>query len=75
MKVKLEMPEILVLFSLFMYSQSFWFSIIAFSLGLGSRLINYLIEYGAEMKKTEALNQNVEEFSSAIKDMFGVNKD
>ena len=75
MKVKLEMPEILVLFSLFMYSQSFWFSIIAFSLGLGSRLINYLIEYGAEMKKKEVIDQNVEELSSAIKDMFGVNKD
>ena len=76
MKVKFEMPEILVLFSLVMYSQSFTFSIIAFCLGLFSRLGSYLIEYGQEMKKAEALNSTAEELGNAFKDVFsGINKE
>ena len=66
MQVKIGMPEILVLFSLVMYSQSFTFSIIAFCLGLFSRLGTYLIDYGTEQKKVEAINQTAEEFGSAL---------
>ncbi len=76
MKVKLEMPEILVLFSLVMYSQSFTFSIIAFCLGLFSRLGTYLIDYGTEVKKAEAINNSAEELGAAFKDVFsGFSKD
>lgn len=71
MQVKLSMPEILVIFSLLMYSQSFTFSIIAFCLGLFSRLGTYLIDYGKEMKKAEAINSSAEEIGNAFKDVFG----
>ena len=71
MQVKLGMPEILVIFSLLMYSQSFTFSVIAFCLGLFSRLGTYLIDYGKEMKKAEAINSSAEEIGNAFKDVFG----
>ena len=75
MKLKLEMPELLVLFSLFMYSQSFGFSVAAFCIGLFSRLTVYLIDYGTQIKKTEAINNSVDELGSALQDLFGVKKD
>ena len=75
MQVKLGMPEILVIFSLLMFSQSFSFSIIAFCLGVFSRVGSYLVEYGQELKKAEAINQTAEEFSSALAGLFSANKD
>ena len=76
MQIKLAMPEILVLFSLFMYSQSYTFSVIAFCLGLFARVGSYLIEYGTEVKKAEALNQSAEDLGSAFKEVFnGLTKD
>ena len=75
MQVKLGMPEILVIFSLIMYSQSFTFSVIAFCLGLFSRLGTYLISYGQEMKKAEAINNTAEELGTAFKDIFSASKD
>lgn len=71
MQVKLGMPEILVIFSLLMYSQSFTFSIIAFCLGIFSRIGSYLIQYGKEMKQAEAINSSAEELGNAFKDVFG----
>ena len=70
MQVKLGMPEILVLFSLVMYSQSYTFSIMAFCLGLFSRLGTYLVDYGTEVKKAEAINNSAEELGNAFKDVF-----
>ena len=75
MQVKLGMPEILILFSLLMYSQSFTFSIIAFVLGLSGRIASYIMDWGIEQKKAEALSQNVDDLSSAFKDLFGGKKD
>ena len=75
MQVKLGMPEILVLFSLVMYSQSYSFSLIAFLLGLSGRIVDYLMNYSVEMKKAEALNQNIDELGTAFKDLFGGKKD
>ena len=75
MNIKLGMPELLVLFSLFMYSQSFWFSIVAFNLGLVGRIVQYLMDYSTELKKAEAINQSVDELGTAFKDLFGGNKD
>jgi len=75
MQVKLGMPEVLVIFSLLMFSQSFSFSIIAFCLGVFSRVGSYLVEYGQELKKAEAINQTAEEFSSALTGLFSANKD
>jgi len=75
MQIKLGMPEILVLFSLLMYSQNLYFSLTAFSFGLLGRIIEYLIVYGAEMKKVEATNKNIDELGTVIKDMLGDKKD
>jgi len=75
MKIKLGMPEVLVLFSLVMYSQSYTFSLIAFLLGLTGRVMDYLMNYSVEMKKAESMNQSIDELGSAFKDMFGGKKD
>jgi hypothetical protein len=47
----------------------------AFSFGLLGRIIEYLIVYGAEMKKVEATNKNIDELGTVIKDMLGDKKD
>lgn len=70
MQLKLGMPEILVIFSLFMYPQSFVFSVIAFCLGVFSRVGSYLIDYGKEMKKAEALTNSAEEIGDVFKDVL-----
>ena len=75
MQVKLGMPEILIIFSLIMYSQSFTFSVIAFCLGLVSRSCVSLLEHGVEAKKAEALNNTAEELGQQFKDIFGAKKD
>jgi len=75
MQLKFGMPELLVIFSLFMYSQSFSFSVTAFVLGLLGRISSYLIDYSSEMKKAEAINQNIDELGTAFKDLFSGKKD
>lgn len=74
MDIKIGMPEILVLFALVIYSQSFTFSATAFCLGLLGRIFSYVMNYSIEMKKTESLNQSVDELGNAFKDMFGGKK-
>ena len=75
MKLKFGMPELLVLFALFMYPQSFWFSVVSFCLGLFARIIQYLMDYSAELKKAEAINQSVDDLGAAFKGMFGDKKE
>ena len=70
MQIKFSMPEILVLFSLFMFKLSFTFAVIAFVLGVLGRVTNYLLEYNAQMKKAEALSSNIDDLGSAFKDLF-----
>ena len=74
MDIKIGMPEILVLFALVIYPQSFTFSATAFCLGLLGRIFSYVMNYSIEMKKTESLNQSVDELGNAFKDMFGGKK-
>ena len=75
MNLKFGMPELLVLFALFMYSQSLWFSVVSFGLGLLGRIMQYLMDYNAELKKAEALNTSVDELGTAFKDLFSGNKE
>ena len=76
MQIKFNMPELLVLFSLFMYSQSYGFAVTAFVLGVLARVCNFLLEYNAEIKKAEALTQNIDDLGTAFKDLFsGQTKD
>ena len=71
MKLTIGMPEILILFSALMYSQSYWFAITAFCLGLVGRIASYLMDYGTEMKKAEAINKSADELGSALTGLFG----
>ena len=75
MKLKIGMPEVLVLFSLFMFEMSFWFSIISFSLGVLGRIVEYITNYSIEMKKAESINQSVDDLGNAFKDLFNGNKE
>ena len=74
MNIKFSMPELLVLFSLFMYSQSFTFAVTAFSLGIFGRIIVYLMDYSTEMKKAESAKESVNEAVDAFASIFNVNK-
>ena len=74
MKLKLGMPEVLVLFSLFMFSQSFWFSIVAFSLGVLGRFFDFVMEKSLEQKKAEAINSEINNAAAAIRNMFNTDK-
>ena len=73
MKLKLGMPEVLVLFSLFMFSQSFWFSIVAFSLGVLGRFFDFVMEKSLEQKKADALNSEINNAADTIRNIFGTN--
>ena len=75
MDIKIGMPEILVVFAFVIYSQSFTFSAIAFCLGLVGRIFSYVLDYSLEMKKTEAVNANIDDLGNAFKDLFNGNKD
>ena len=75
MNIKLGMPELLIIFSLVMYSQSFYFSIVSFCLGIFARFFSYVLDYSTELKKTEAINQSVDDLGSAFKDLFGGSKE
>lgn len=75
MKLKIGMPEVLVLFSLFMFEMSFWFSIVSFSLGVLGRIVEYITNYSIEMKKAESINQSVDDLGNAFKDLFNGNKE
>lgn len=74
MNVKLGMPEVLVLFSLFMYSQNFWFSVLAFSAGLIGRFCSYILEVGAAQKLADQKKQDVENVADFVKDIFSHEK-
>ena len=73
MKFKFAMPELLIVFSLFMFSQSFWFAIIAFSLGVISRTFEYVLTWSLEQKKAEAINEEITNAADALKNIFKTN--
>ena len=68
--IKFSMPELLVTVSLFLYSQSFWFSIIAFSLGVTSRFMEYILTWSLEQKKAEAINNELTGAAETLKNIF-----
>lgn len=74
MDIKIGMPEILVLFALVIYSQSFTFATVSFCLGLSGRIFSYVMNYSIEMKKAEAVNQNIEDMGQALSGLFSGNK-
>ena len=74
MQLKIGMPEILILFSLLIYSNSFTFSLVAFCLGIAGRLFDYVTQYSLELKKAEAVNQNIEDMGQALSGLFGGKK-
>jgi hypothetical protein len=74
MQLKIGMPEFLILFSLLIYSNSFTFSLVAFCLGIAGRLFDYVTQHSLELKKAEAVNQNIEEMGQALSGLFGGKK-
>jgi len=69
-KINIGMPEILIIFSLFMYSQSFWFSVIAFSIGVISRLCAVALDRAEEQEKikktSEIIEQSADKFTAFL---------
>ena len=81
MNIKFGICEILIIFSFLIYSNSWWFSIVAFSLGLTGAFFSYAIDWAAsenekarveeEKEKTEAVIKNL---GDAVTKMFGSDK-
>ena len=60
--IKIGMPEVLVLYSLIMYPQSYILSLVALVLGIVSRLVCYTSEKDLDDKlKLQQLNSNNKE--------------
>lgn len=70
MKIKIAMPEILVLFSLLMYPQSFTFSIVAFVLGLTGRIFSYVMDFHEKQTQAQSVKEGVDEMAEALKGIF-----
>ena len=70
MKIKIAMPEILVLFSLLMYTQSFTFSIVAFVLGLTGRIFSYVMDFHEKQTQAQSVKEGVDEMAEALKGIF-----
>ena len=68
--IKFGMPELLVTVSLFLYSQSFWFSIIAFCLGVLARFMEYMLYWSLEQKKAEAINSELTGAAETLRNIF-----
>lgn len=68
--IKFGMPELLVTVSLFLYSQSFWFSIIAFCLGVLARFMEYMLNWSLEQKKAEAINSELTGAAETLRNIF-----
>ena len=67
MKVAFGMPEVLVLFSLFMYSQNFWFSILAFCAGLILRLFAFAMTFQEKRERNEIITASLATLGSLVK--------
>jgi len=74
MYIKISMPEILIIFSLFMYSQSFNLAMTAFVLGIAGRLFGYLLEFQEKQAQSNLTKDSVEEVATVIKDIFSPNE-
>ena len=70
MKIKIAMPEILVLFSLLMYTHSFTFSIVAFVLGLTGRIFSYVMDFHEKQTQAQSVKEGVDEMAEALKGIF-----
>tara|TARA_B100000575_G_C22816450_1_gene480588 strand:+ start:403 stop:630 length:228 start_codon:yes stop_codon:yes gene_type:complete len=68
--IRFGMPELLVTISLFLYSQSFWFSIISFSLGVMARFMEYILNWSLEQKKAEAINNELTGAAETLRNIF-----
>ena len=70
MNIKLGMPEILIIFSTFMYSQSFSFAITAFVLGVFARVFDYVMEFQAKQNQAASVKEGVDDVTEILKGIF-----
>ena len=66
MKIQLGMPELLIVFSLVIYSQAIWFSIIAFCLGLSGRILSFCLEWQQKIERTKENSKMVSELAETL---------
>ena len=70
MDIKFGMPEILVIFALVIYSQSFTFAVTSFVLGLLGRIFVYIINFHEKQTQAESIKEGVDEVAEALKGIF-----
>ena len=74
MNIKLGMPEILVVFALFMYPQSFSFAMTGFALGITGRIFEYIMTFHEKQQAAQKVKDGVDEVADALKGIFNPNE-
>ena len=64
--------QLLIVASVFMYSQNFWFSIIMFCLGLITATVDYSIRWNAEQEKEKKSKEAVDKVEENLKSLFSM---
>lgn len=75
MKLVIGMPEVLVIFSALMYSQSWGLSIFALVLGLLSRFVAYSIESNRQKELEAKKSESAQSIEQAVSNIFGAFSD
>jgi hypothetical protein len=75
MKLIFGMPEILIIFSGFMFSQSWGFAIVAFSLGVLARVSTYALTIAEKKEQQKESEETIENLAKAWKGIFKPEKD
>ena len=65
-------PQVLILSSVFMYSQNFWLAISMFALGLFGALAVYSIKHSVEQEKAKKMKESVDKVEGNLKSIFSM---
>ena len=75
MKLIFGMPELLIVFSGFMFSQSWGFAVAAFSLGVLGRVASYAMDFADKKEQQKESEETIENLAKAWKGIFKPEKD
>ena len=75
MKLVIGMPEVLVVYSVLMYSQSWGLSIFALVLGLLTRFVAYSVETNKQKEIEAKKAESAQSIEQAVSNIFGAFSD
>lgn len=69
MNLKFGMPEVLVISATFLYSQSFWLSIILLTLGILSKVCVFCLQYSEKQELKKVENEQTKKIENAFESL------